>query len=221
MAIPVVLVVDVDPASRTALAAALSRQGCGVVVAETFADARRLLPELEPAIIVAPVRLGAYNAIHLAHIARARFPHTRTMIIGYNDPVLAGEAAAAGATYLVDPTPADLAATIVAAVRAITRRWPRAEVNLEARVASRPVRLLDVSYGGFRFEASGEGRPALAGRFELDIGGVRVDATPVWSSARENDDDVAWYGAAVMSAPEQAGAWQALVDAALQGHLSN
>jgi len=59
----------------------------------------------EPAhALVVDVRLGAFNGLHLAHIAR-RLNETMTVIAvsGFDDPVLREDAASIQASYLVKP----------------------------------------------------------------------------------------------------------------------
>mgnify|MGYP006196500917 CR=1 FL=1 len=215
MGSPSILLVHPDDSARTTLASKLSTAGCVVVAAAAFVEARRQLMAMRPAILVAPLRLGAYNGLHLVHVCREAGSNTRAIIFGYDDPVLQRDAAAAGALYLVDPSYDDVVDAAFAAVRAITRRWPRFPVNVEARVASQPVRLVDVSYGGFRFE--GPQLAELEGPFALTIAGVTVEATPVWKKAHDDGGDSRCYGAAVVGEPAGAQAWQALVDAALTG----
>lgn len=217
MASPNILLVHPDEGARTTLAWSLSAAGCTVLTAADFAEARRLLATREPAVVVATLRLGAYNAIHLAHVSRASRPDVRVVIIGYGDPVLEREAAAAGAVYLIDPSYDAVADTVVALLRTIQRRWPRFPVDVEAWVASQPVRLVEVSYGGFRFEAPADGLSELGAPFALTIGGVTVNATPVWKKVQGGMGESSWYGAAVSAAPDEAQRWHALVDARLEG----
>ncbi len=49
--------------------------------------------------LIANVRLGAFNGIHLAYLAKINNPKTRVMIYGQDDRMLAGEVQSAGAFY--------------------------------------------------------------------------------------------------------------------------
>nr|MBA3884527.1 response regulator [Acidobacteriota bacterium] len=56
--------------------------------------------------LVTDVRLGEYNGLQLAVIARDLQPNIRIIVYsGYNDPVLREEAERIGAVYLVKPVP--------------------------------------------------------------------------------------------------------------------
>ena len=62
-----------------------------------------LLREPADALIV-DVRLGAFNGLHLAHLARQQYPAmTVVAVSGFDDPVLREEASSIQASYLVKP----------------------------------------------------------------------------------------------------------------------
>ena len=103
-----VLIVDDEPALLDAMRLAFEGAGRHVVACRSFEEARsRLLAEDFDA-MVTDVRLGAFNGIQLAVIARDR---NRSMAIvvfsGFDDPVLREEAAHLGATYVVKPVTAE------------------------------------------------------------------------------------------------------------------
>ena len=103
-----VLLVDDEPALLDAMRQAFEGAGRDVVACRSFEEARsRLLSEDFDA-MVTDVRLGAFNGIQLAVIARDR---NRSMAIvvfsGFDDPVLREEAAHLGATYVVKPVTAE------------------------------------------------------------------------------------------------------------------
>ena len=70
----------------------------------TFEDARAFLERSLPAALIVDVRLGGYNGLQLIHLAKQRHPRLKLAAMsGFDDPVLRGEAAAAGAAYLLKP----------------------------------------------------------------------------------------------------------------------
>jgi DNA-binding NtrC family response regulator len=99
-----VLVVDDEPALLDAVRYAFERAGLEVVACRSFEDARtRILSEDFDA-LVTDVRLGAFNGLQLAVIARNRLPNLGIVVFsGYDDPVLREEASGLGAAYLVKP----------------------------------------------------------------------------------------------------------------------
>ena len=103
-----VLIVDDEPALLDALKIALERGDCDVTACRTFEDARQRLLSEHFEVLVTDVRLGAFNGIQLAVVARDRNPAMKIVVFsGYDDPVLRSEAANLGATYLVKPITAE------------------------------------------------------------------------------------------------------------------
>jgi DNA-binding response OmpR family regulator len=99
-----VLIVDDEPALLDAVKYAFERAGLEVVACRSFEDARtRILSEDFDA-LVTDVRLGAFNGLQLAVIARNRLPNLAIVVFsGFDDPVLREEASGLGAAYLVKP----------------------------------------------------------------------------------------------------------------------
>ena len=99
-----ILVVDDDPALLQGLAYALESGGCDVVSSSTYADAREHLRAEQFDVLLTDVRLGAFNGLQLAVIARQAHPELRIIVMsGFDDAVLRADAADLGATYLVKP----------------------------------------------------------------------------------------------------------------------
>ena len=96
---PSALVVDVDPIFVSDLAPIVTATGFRVLPLSDFAAARHELYVCRPEVLVANLRLGAFNGIHLAYLAKINNPVTRAMIYGDDDHVLAGEVQSAGAFY--------------------------------------------------------------------------------------------------------------------------
>lgn len=103
-----VLIVDDEPALLDALKIALERGECDVTACRTFEEARQQLLSESFDVLITDVRLGAFNGIQLAVVARDRNPAMRIVVFsGYDDPVLRAEAARVGASYLVKPISAE------------------------------------------------------------------------------------------------------------------
>jgi DNA-binding response OmpR family regulator len=99
-----VLIVDDEPGLLDGMTTALELGGREVVACRTFEDARQRLLTDDFDILLTDVRLGAYNGIQLAVIARAKNPDIGIIVFsGFDDPVLRAEAARVGAHYLVKP----------------------------------------------------------------------------------------------------------------------
>jgi DNA-binding response OmpR family regulator len=95
-----VLIVDVDHDFTDSLAVSSVSAGWEPVVHHTFADARRELARQCPAALVANIRLGAFNGIQLAYLARQCSPRAALILYSVTDDhVLIREARAAGAFY--------------------------------------------------------------------------------------------------------------------------
>jgi two-component system response regulator PilR (NtrC family) len=104
-----VLIVDDEPALLDALRTALRRAGCDVTACRTFEDAREQLLTDDFDVLVTDVRLGAFNGIQLAVIARDKSATIRIIVFsGYDDPVLKAEAARLGGIYMLKPVTAEM-----------------------------------------------------------------------------------------------------------------
>jgi DNA-binding response OmpR family regulator len=92
-----VVIVAQNPALATALLSWLGSAGYELAIVTTFAAAKALL-ETKPALVIAELKLGEYNGLHLA--LKARAVGIPTIIVGPHDPVLQKDADELGATYL-------------------------------------------------------------------------------------------------------------------------
>jgi DNA-binding response OmpR family regulator len=98
------LVVDDVRDEADFLSIELQRHGFDVATSTDFRSAHRQLLSNPFDILVCDVRLGAFNGLQLAVIARAESPTMRIVVVsGFNDSVLKAEAAAINAAYLVKP----------------------------------------------------------------------------------------------------------------------
>jgi hypothetical protein len=91
------------------------------------------------------------------------------------------------------------------------RRWPRTQPQraVLAHVDGDPAVVLDLSYGGVRFETRRDDIPAT---FAITFGGfnVTVQARAVWSHRAASD--LWWWGAEVADVRPTRDAWWPLVD---------
>lgn len=103
------LVVDDDPFVVALVQRALEQAGWTVHVARSFEEGRNLL-NLRPDLLIADVRLGGFNGLYLAILARELNSKARILVIsGYDDPVIRRDATEFGATFLAKPfTPSQL-----------------------------------------------------------------------------------------------------------------
>jgi DNA-binding response OmpR family regulator len=98
------LIVDDDVPLLQALSRFLGDNGYKVFASSSFEDAKQEIAVLQPDIVITDVRLGAFNGLQLALLARAVKPDVRLVVFsGFDDPVLKEEARRVGATYLVKP----------------------------------------------------------------------------------------------------------------------
>ena len=99
-----VLVVDDDPALLEAVRRGLEAAGMNVTACTTFEDARKSLREKTFDALITDVRLGAFNGLQLAVVARTYDPKISVIVFsGFDDPVLREEAERAGGAYFVKP----------------------------------------------------------------------------------------------------------------------
>ena len=141
-----VLIVDPELAGNDTRVLVLAEMGFRVVHARTFLEAKTELLTRQHALLVAAIRLGEYNGLHL--VLHARTSHTNMPALVTSpvaDVVLAAEAEHLGATYVVMPAGA---ADITAAVaRTLARAGasdppicpPFERRQADRRVASAPL----------------------------------------------------------------------------------
>jgi len=214
MTLRTVLVATTDTSLGASLAFALGARGFKVLTADTFAEARKLLIDWQPDVLVTSVRLREHNGLHLAIVSRLLSVLTKTIVIGYADPVLEAEARQAEALYLPDATTEDLVAAVENAIQRRERRWPRSRTNITARAADQVVQLVDLSYGGFRMEMPAGAALSASERFDLMVGSLRFGALPVWMKQQSINERI-WCGATVADDGESSHAWREFVDNAL------
>ena len=104
-----VLIVDDDQYLLQTLTRLLVRAGHQVVSCSQFEAARTFLSDETPDVVIADVRLGAFNGLQIIAFLKQEHPEVTAIVLtGYDDPVIADQAARIGATYLVKPVSAEL-----------------------------------------------------------------------------------------------------------------
>jgi DNA-binding response OmpR family regulator len=215
-----ILLVDDDPATRLGLAELLTDAGYQTRAVATFEEGLRALRTETPDLLIADVRLGAFNGLQLLVSSPRTVP--AIIITGFADPVLESDARQHGAEYVLKPvTPSVLLEMVRRKIAQLEqsnfetlRRWERKTVpgGMPARIDDHPARILEVSYGGLRFEMPrvGELPPSLSVR--LPSSDISVRAEVVWHTPL---GESAWLCGAAVSQTNLATAreWRGLVDA--------
>ena len=99
-----ILIVDDDVPLLEAIERAFREANQDVVARATFEEGREALRNHTFDALVTDIRLGAFNGLQLAVLARDIQPHIRIIVFsGFDDPVLKTDAERIGATYLVKP----------------------------------------------------------------------------------------------------------------------
>jgi DNA-binding NtrC family response regulator len=101
--LPILIVEDEVPL-LDAIVRAFREAGRPVVACSTFEEGRQALRAQRFAGLLTDVRLGAFNGIQLAVIARDLQPETKLIVYsGFDDPVLRAEAERIQALYVLKP----------------------------------------------------------------------------------------------------------------------
>ena len=99
-----ILIVDDDVSLLDAMQRALRDSMRTVVACDSFEKARQMLKEQTFDALITDVRLGAFNGLQLAVMARDMYPDMSLIVFsGFDDPVLRADAEQIGASYLVKP----------------------------------------------------------------------------------------------------------------------
>jgi DNA-binding response OmpR family regulator len=148
------LVVALDPTLGETLVEWLAGAGYAARQVRTFGAARRELDAGWADLVIAQLKLGAYNGLHLAIRACTRGAKTPVIVVGDRDPVLQAEAQRHRSYYLTTPLLEQELLDVVHRAEAdyrLTRRSPRKQVPmLDAMINDVQARVIDVSYEGLR-----------------------------------------------------------------------
>lgn len=96
-----VLVVDTDHSRLKELERQALRAGVSIITASSFEAARQHMRHARPAVLIAALRLGAYNGLHLAVILLHDRPDSDAIVFCENRS-LGGEPGSVGARFLSD-----------------------------------------------------------------------------------------------------------------------
>jgi DNA-binding response OmpR family regulator len=220
-----VLLVDSDVDALATAEGWLKEANYETTTATTFAGAKAAISAGPFDVLIADVRLGAYNGIHLALLARSRARQLRTIVThAERCGALKADAHSAGArVFIAKPlTRWSLLSAVEAAAHAedngpaAVRRWPRVRLtkSWEGRIADEAARVLDVSYGGVRVELTHRRDDGVDSPVNLELTepALSVGLRPVWIR-RSGLPGSCWFGAEIAnvdSAEEHR--WRTLVD---------
>jgi len=218
-----ILLVSSDPAARHRTDVLLSEAGHLVASASSLQQAKRLLDTVYPDLVIADVRLDAFNGLHIALRCRTDHP-LLPVIITHNeaDPMLKAEAQRLGAAFVVKPLEnPEFLPRVKDAIeehrrrQQPIRRWPRKQVGLplDAELAARPARICDVSYGGLRLVMGDEEQVPKVFDLKVPARGLTVRMRSVWTSRSPESDEV-WCGAELIDGGlRETTGWREFVDA--------
>jgi DNA-binding response OmpR family regulator len=225
-----VLIVDSNPAALTSTARVLREAGYHVTTAASFENAKWQLRAVPPDLLVADVRLGDYNGIHLVIRGRTTDADLPAIVTDSTaDRVLEADAQTQGAVYLVKPF--DTARLVGVARELVARRPPRASTELPRRwprtvlEQGSPARLrgldgadrwqasiVDVGYGGLRLQLDDVTDECMSARaLEFSAADLAVPVRPVWAR-RPSEGGPWWCGVEVTVRPSASWAWRRMVD---------
>jgi hypothetical protein len=214
-----IVIACTDPQRLFVYQDALARHLEPIYVAGSFDTAKDVLIRVRPNVLLAEVRLREYNGLHLALWTRIRFPEVRSVLIGTPDAVLEGDARLINCAYVHMGDMQDVvAATLEAASRdKPRRRWVRRTLSADVAidVDGHPARVVDLSYGGLRFEVhtAEVARGSAALPVAIPQFGVRAEVTCRWTRAAATPGAFV-CGAALSDDDARAGSrWRGLVDA--------
>jgi DNA-binding response OmpR family regulator len=101
-----ILLIEDEADLLAAMGRSFREAGLEVLACATFEEGRVALRKQSFDALLTDVRLGAFNGLQLAVVARDLHPEIRIIIYsGFDDPVLRAEAERIDATYLVKPVP--------------------------------------------------------------------------------------------------------------------
>lgn len=213
-----ILLLDDDEHTLAGLVELLRDSGYLVTAAATYDAAKRLLALGTFDLLVADVRLRGFNGLNLVRQCYADHPEMGLIIIsGYDEALTEVEAARYGAEFVRKPIrPAQFLETVAASLSSVRRkrRWPRKRVvgGFRVTAAGRPAAVVDVCYGGLRFEVPAE--QELPPTFKIEVAGIglHLDVEPVWVQPSDAPGSVICGAALASDTTPAARTWRAIVD---------
>jgi CheY-like chemotaxis protein len=206
--------------TSTAIATVLGEAGHAVTAVSSFEAASASASKSRPDLLIAGVRLGRFNGLHLAARLRADHPVLPIIILGHEGEVmLAAEAIQIRARFVPRGTPPTRLLTFVddlVAGRAprdlvSTRRWQRRPTSLPVQTAQGVGWAVDVGYGGMRVQSSLPLNSQTAADIDLPTIGVKVQGLFRWSR-RAADEKSWWSGFELDTDSVDTRRWRRIVD---------
>ena len=215
-----ILVVSQDSAECSTLVEWLSAAGHTASAVSDFPHAKRQLDAFPPDVLIANVKLGQYNGLHLAIRAKFAPSPTPVLVVGPADAVLQAEAERQHAGYLTVPVGhvevLDGVDALLARHRAARRTIRKRISNVGAYVDGNEAMLIEVSYDGLRFEVPGANADAVPSIFTLRVPTFNLACRMqrVWVQPPPETCE-AWSCGAALATDDAsvAVAWRAFVDA--------
>ena len=212
-----ILVADENQPSLTAAVTALKRHDYVVAGAATPEEAQWWIRGWPIDLVVTSPRFGSQSGLQLILNARTIQPEIVGLIAGMGEEPDDSDLRRHGVYWAsISEDSADLLAHVSACLGSMTRRqrWPRKELTspLGIRVGTTPGRVMDVSYGGLKFELPEE---SCVLRSPIVIDFPRADFTlqadVIWSARRE-EGRTCVFGVAIKHHPLAPTEWRAFVD---------
>ena len=216
-----ILVLDDDTLSLYQTMSVLKQRDYLVVGAATVEQARWWLSQWPIDLLVSAVRVSGIGGLQFLNASRAQHPELAGLLLGTDeDRPIETDVWRYGAQLMIRPFdhPRFLM-TVAEALAAIRRRqrWPRKRMSqpLPVKVAGADGTLLDVSYGGLRFEFDGESYDLPSPMtVEVPDARLKVRAELVWSARARNGVSSQCGVGIVDDSP--ASEWRRFVDHLLQ-----
>ena len=212
-----ILVAFEDDHSLQEAVTLLKRRDYVVAGASTEEEARWWISGWPVDLAVTSPGFGS-GGLQLVAGARSNQPEAAGLIVG-DEAALPDRTAARryGFRTILSPLqPEEFLAAVAECLAAIRRRqrWPRKEITsaVPMRIGEAPGKLMDVSYGGLKFELTDEPY-VLRSPVQIDFprADLRLSAEVIWSARRANGRSCV-FGAAVTPDPAPAAEWRAFVD---------
>lgn len=214
------LLVEPDRLGASEAMSVLTDAGHRVAWVDSFADAVWVSASGAHDVMIAAIRLGAFNGLHLLMTTRAHTPDLPVVIAceacDFTDDI--GRFGARHVAKPIDPLALRDVVSELLAGRSPhdpsgARIWPRKLAELSATVKNRMARIVELSYGGLRLNLE---RPPPSGphapiEIALPTLGVSVQALARWVKPAE-DGASWWCGAEVaLPTPDAARTWRWIV----------